>query len=117
MQDQNAESVKSLECDDIAWVEAAHPLSARSLAMLRPTIRKQGSELWFTWNPRRRSDPVDEFFREAPENAIIVKANFYDNPFFPEVLDEERKLDFERYPDRYEHIWLGALTRSSVRRD
>src|SRR5262245_19528081 len=112
MQDQNAERVKSLEGYDIAWVEEAQTLSARSLAMLRPTIRKQGSELWFTWNPRRRSDPVDEFFREAPENAIIVKANFNDNPFFPEVLDEERKLDFERYPDRYEHIWLGDYAKA-----
>jgi hypothetical protein len=68
MQDQNVESVKSLEVYDIAFVEEAQTLSARSLAMLRPSIQKQGSELWFTWNRRCRSDPVDEFFREAPDN-------------------------------------------------
>ena len=114
MQDQNAESIKSLEGYDVAWVEEAQTLSARSLAMLRPTIRRDGSELWFTWNPRRRSDPVDEFFRgeKAPDNAIIVKANFNENPFFPEVLEEERKLDFSRYPDRYEHVWLGGYAKA-----
>ena len=51
MQDQNAESIKSLEGYDVAWVEEAQTLSARSLALLRPTIRADGSELWFTWNP------------------------------------------------------------------
>ena len=80
-QDQNAESIKSLEGYDVAWVEEAQTLSARSLALLRPTIRAEGSELWFTWNPRRKSDAVDEFFRaQQPDNSIIVRANFTDNP-------------------------------------
>jgi phage terminase large subunit len=114
MQDQNAESIKSLEGYNIAWVEEAQTLSARSLALLRPTIRTNGSELWFTWNPRRKSDAVDEFFRaqSPPENAIIVKANFTDNPFFPLVLEEEMQLDRERYPDRFAHTWLGDYARA-----
>jgi len=113
MQDQNAESIKSLEGYDVAWVEEAQTLSARSLALLRPTIRADGSEIWFTWNPRRKSDAVDEFLRsQKPDNAIIVKANFSDNPFFPAVLEEEMQLDRERYPDRFGHIWCGDYAKA-----
>jgi phage terminase large subunit len=97
MQDATAESIKSLEGYQIAWVEEAQTLSARSLALLRPTIRAEGSELWFSWNPRRKSDAVDEFLRvNKPENAIVVKSNWRDNPWFPSVLDEERQLDSSR---------------------
>ena len=64
MQDSTAESIKSLEGFDIAWVEEAQTLSARSLALLRPTIRKEGSELWANWNPRRKKDAIDEFLRQ-----------------------------------------------------
>ena len=106
-------SIKSLEGYDVAWVEEAQTLSARSLALLRPTIRADGSELWFTWNPRRKSDAVDEFLRGADlPNAIVVKANFIDNPFFPGALEEEMQLDRERYPDRFEHIWLGDYAKA-----
>src|ERR1700680_3188953 len=56
MQDQNAESIKSLEGFGIAWIEEAQTLSQRSLALLRPTIRIEGSEIWASWNPRRKSD-------------------------------------------------------------
>ena len=68
-----------------------------------------GSEIWFTWNPRRKSDAVDEFLRsQNPDNAIIVKANFSDNPFFPAVLVEEMQLDREWYPDRFEEYEDGT---------
>jgi len=87
MQDATAESIKSLEGYQIAWVEEAQTLSARSLALLRPTIRAEGSEIWFSWNPRRKSDAVDEFLRvNQPDNAIVVKANWRDNAWFPSVL-------------------------------
>ena len=70
-------------------------------------------ELWFTWNPRRKSDAVDEFLHEATlQNAIVVKANFPENPFFPAALEEEMQLDRERYPDRFEHIWLGEYAKA-----
>jgi hypothetical protein len=94
MQDSTAESTKSLEGFDVAWVEEAQTLSARSLALLRPTIRKEGSELWANWNPRRKKDAIDEFLRQKkPDNAVVVKANWRDNPWFPAVLEEERRLD------------------------
>jgi hypothetical protein len=98
MADHNAESVKSLENCHIAWCEEAQSLSARSLALLRPTIRAEGSQIWFSWNPRRRNDAVDEFFRygSSPDGAIIVRSNWRDNPWFPGVLKEERQLDRER---------------------
>src|SRR5579859_5081904 len=63
MQDHTADSIKSLEGFRIAWVDEAHSLSARSLALLRPTIRAARSELWASWNPRRKIDSIDDFFR------------------------------------------------------
>lgn len=116
MRDHTAESIKSLEGFDIAWVEEAQTLSERSLEMLRPTIRKPGSELWFSWNPRRATDPVDVLLRGAsmPPDAIVVQANYSDNPFLPRELDDERRHDQRAKPDRYPHIWLGAYEPAAV---
>lgn len=108
MQDHTAESIKSLEGFNAAWIEEAQTLSQRSLSLLRPTIREPGSEIWASWNPRRKSDAIDEFLRaKKPDDAVVVQANWRDNPWFPEVLEAERKLDLERYPERYGHIWEG----------
>lgn len=109
MQDHTAESIKSLEGFRIGWIEEAQTLSARSLSLLRPTIRAEGSELWASWNPRRKSDAIDDFLRgRKPAGAVVVKANWKDNPWFPSVLEDERKLDLELYPERYDHIWEGG---------
>jgi phage terminase large subunit len=88
MQNHTAESIKSLEGFDIAWVEEAQSLSQRSLDLLRPTIRKPGSELWFSWNPRESTDPVDALLRgdEPPPGAVVVEANYMDNPWLPDEL-------------------------------
>jgi phage terminase large subunit len=108
MADHTAESIKSLEGMDRAWVEEAQTLSDRSWSMLRPTIRKEGSEIWASWNPTRKTDAIDKFFRESPPaNAIVVKANWSDNPFLPSTMTDERLHDLERYPDRYSHVWEG----------
>ena len=109
MQDHTAESIKSLENFGTAWVEEAQTLSRRSLDLLRPTIRAEGSEIWFSWNPRRKSDPVDELLRlNPPTGSVVVRANWSDNPWFPEVLKQER-IDYHRdYPDRYDHTWEGG---------
>ena len=109
MQDNNAESIKSLEGFDIAWVEEAQTLSERSLQLLRPTIRKAGSELWFSWNARRKTDPVDALLRgsDLPTGAVVVKANWRDNPMFPDVLEQERLESLRLDPDQYPHIWEG----------
>jgi phage terminase large subunit len=113
LQDHNAESIKSLEGFRIAWIDEAQSLSARSLALLRPTIRARESELWASWNPRRKSDAIDDFLRgRRPEGARVVKANWRDNPWFPGVLEEERLLDQKLYPERYDHIWEGDYARA-----
>lgn len=109
MQSYNADNIKSLEAYDIAWVEEAQTLSQHSLDMLRPTIRKEGSELWFSWNPRYKTDPVDIFFRKQKrDNAIAVSVNWRDNPWFPAVLRKEMTDDYAEDEDKAEHIWGGA---------
>lgn len=109
MQDHTAESLKSLEGYSRAWVEEAQTLSARSLGLLRPTIRAENSELWFSWNPTRKSDPVDQMFRagDPPTDSTIVKANWTENKLFPAVLNQERLDCLRSQPDQYGHIWDG----------
>lgn len=118
MQNHTADSIKSLEGYDIAWVEEAQSLSQRSLDLLRPTIRKNGSEIWFSWNPNLESDPVDILLRgpNPPPDAIVVEANYNDNPWFPEVLRQEMEYDKKRDPDKYEHVWRGKYVRNSEAR-
>lgn len=110
MQDHTADSIKSLEGYRLAWVEEAQSLSARSLQLLRPTIRLEGSELWFGWNPRRKSDAVDALLRGVglPTGAVVVKANWKDNPYFPAVLEQERQDCLRLQPEQYEHVWEGG---------
>jgi phage terminase large subunit len=110
MQDHTAESIKSLEGYKRAWCEEAQVLSARSLSLLRPTIRAEGSELWFSWNPRKKTDPVDAMLRgtEKPTGSVVVRANWSDNPFFPAVLEQERQDCLRATPDQYDHIWEGG---------
>lgn len=109
MQSYNASNIKSLEGYDVAWVEEAQTLSQHSLDLLRPTLRKPGSELWFSWNPQYKTDPVDAFFRKhPPADAISVMVNWQDNPWFPDVLRNEMLHDFEVDEDKAEHIWNGA---------
>jgi phage terminase large subunit len=113
MTDHNAESIKSLEGVRRAWIEEAQTLSERSLELLRPTIRAEGSEIWASWNPTRQKDAIDVFLRQdPPDNAIVVEANWRDNPWFPKVLEEERKLELDRYPDRYDHVWEGGYVKA-----
>lgn len=109
MQDHTSESIKSLEGFKIAWFEEAQTASQRSLDLLRPTIRAPGSELWFSWNPRFATDPIDRMLRgeNIPAGALVVEANYVDNPWLPQELIEEIEYDKRRDPDKYAHIWLG----------
>lgn len=118
MQNHTADSIKSLEGFDGAWVEEAQSLSQRSLDLLRPTIRKEGSELWFSWNPNLETDPVDVLLRgeEPPPDTIVVQANYSDNPWLPDVLRAEMEFDRRRDPDKYAHVWLGEYQRNSEAR-
>ncbi len=110
LQSFNAANIKSLEGFDIAWVEEAQTLSQHSLDLLRPTIRKAGSELWFSWNPRYKTDAVDKFFRkDKREDAICIMINWYDNPWFKTTpLYADMLADFEADEDKAEHVWNGA---------
>jgi phage terminase large subunit len=109
MQDSNAESIKSLEGFDVAWVEEAQTLSARSLELLRPTIRKEGSELWFSWNPRSKRDAVDQLLRaeDTPTDAVTIEVNWKHNPYFPDILEQERLDCMRLQAEQYNHIWEG----------
>jgi len=113
-----AESIKSLEGFDIAWFEEAQVASQRSLDLLRPTIRKPGSEILFTWNPRLSNDPVETLLRgpNPPPDTVVHEVNFADNPWFPNVLKDEMEYDKRRDPDKYAHIWLGEYVRNSEAR-
>ena len=114
MQDHTAETIKSLEGFKRAWVEEAQSLSDRSLKLLRPTIREDDSEIWFSWNPDQPEDAVDKFFQDPPDNAIVVHANSTDNPFLPETLRIERESDRQRLdPADFAHIWLGEYNTKS----
>lgn len=110
MQDYTADSIKSLEGFNRAWVIEAQNLSQRSLDLLRPTIRAEDSEIWFDWNPENETDPVDALFRgeNRPPNSIVVEANWQDNPWFPKVLRDEMEADTKADPEKAAHIWGGA---------
>lgn len=115
----NADSIKSLEGLDRAWVEEANTVSQASLDILIPTVRKPGSELVFSWNPRYPTDPVDAMFRGQagpPPNSIVIRANYSDNPWFPAELEAERQWDLRRDPDKHAHIWGGEYLRNSEAR-
>ena len=109
MTDSSAESIKSLEGYLTAWCEESQTMSARSLQLLRPTIRAPDSELWFSWNARRKSDPVDALLRSEtpPTGTVCLLANWRDNPYFPAVLEQERLDCLANDPDQYGHIWEG----------
>lgn len=118
MQDHTSDSIKSLEGFGIAWFEEAQSASQRSLDLLRPTIRAPGSELWFSWNPNQATDPIDALLRsdDPPPGAVIVRANYADNPWLPAELLTEMEYDRKRDPEKYAHIWLGEYQRNSEAR-
>jgi len=110
MNDYTADSIKSLEGFKRAWWEEAQTATMHSLNLLRPTIRAQESELWFSWNPRRKTDPVDIMLRgeEKPSGSVVVRANWRDNPWLTQELIQERLDCLRMQPDQYDHIWEGG---------
>jgi phage terminase large subunit len=116
LQDHTADSIKSFEGFHRFWNEEAQSTSAMSIGLIRPTIRWENkrlglkSELWWGWNPRKKSDAVDRMFRgpEPRKDTILVKANWKDNPFFPSVLEDERQECLRLTPEQYDHIWEGG---------
>lgn len=109
LRDHTVDSIKSMEGVDIAWLEEAETISERSLQLLEPTIRKEGSEIWCSWNPRRRSAPVERLIPWADESvAALVHANYRDNPFLSETVRGLAARHLRDNPDTYPHVWLGA---------
>lgn len=110
MNDYTSESVKSLEGFKRAWWEEAQTATSHSLNLLRPTLRASGSELWFSWNPRRKTDPVDVMLRgvERPTGAVVVQANWRDNPWFTAELEQERLDCLRMQAEQYDHVWDGG---------
>ncbi|UPT53277.1 terminase large subunit [Synechococcus phage Ssp-JY38] len=109
--DRNPDSAKSLEGADICWVEEARTINKRSFEILVPTVRKPGSELWWSWNPEYREDPVDAYFRGSvvPPGARVQQVGIEDNPYFYLTeLPNEMWFMQQHNQARYEHIWLGG---------
>jgi phage terminase large subunit len=101
------ESIKSFEGCDIVWVEEAQTVSKKSWDILIPTIRKPDSEIWVSFNPALDTDDTyQRFVINPPPECSVVKVNYYDNPWFPEVLENERLHSENTNPD-YKNIWLG----------
>ena len=104
----NAAEIKSTEGIDIAFVEEASAVSDDSWKLLIPTIRAPGSEIWAVFNPDQESDPVyRRFVLDPPDNAIVRRVNYDDNPWFPPELEAERAYLARVDPDAYAHVWLG----------
>jgi len=110
----NITNIKSFEGVDICWVEEAQTVSKTSWNILIPTIRKEKSEIWITFNPELESDETyQRFIVSPPENAIIQKINWYDNPWFPDTLRFEKDSLKNRDPEAYNTVWEG-LCRQTV---
>lgn len=115
MQNHTSDSIKSLQGFHRAWVEEAQSLSQRSLDLLRPTIREPGSEIWFSWNPEKDTDPVDALLvgDDPPPDSVVVHADYTDNPFLPDVLRQEMEYDRSRDFEKYLHVWKGKYKKVS----
>ena len=104
----NATEIKSLEGVDVCWVEEAQSVSKDSWDLLIPTIRKQGSEIWISFNPGKPDDETyQRFVVEPPDDALVVKVGYQDNPWFPETLKKEMEYCRRVSPDDFKHIWGG----------
>lgn len=110
----NTNNIKSIEGIDVCWVEEAQSVSANSWNVLIPTIRKQDSEIWVSFNPELPTDDTWKRFVESPpESSVVVKVNWNDNPWFPETLNLERLSLKSRDLSAYNNVWEGA-TRNTV---
>lgn len=104
----NVANVKSYEGVDYCWVEEAQTVSRHSWNTLIPTIRKEGSEIWITFNPELETDETyQRFVVRPPEQAVVQKINWSDNPWFPEVLALEKDSLKSRDPSAYQTVWEG----------
>ena len=105
---RNVQSIKSMAGLTHCWIEEGQTISAESWQVLVPTIREEGSEIWVTFNPYEKSDPIyQEFVVKGKENGYIQRVNWDSNSHFPSTLDAERREMQRTDPDLYAHIWEG----------
>ena len=105
----NVANIKSYEGCDICWVEEAQTTSKLSWNVLIPTIRKEGSEIWISFNPELETDETyQRFIVNQPENCIVQRINWSDNPWFPETLRLEKDALFVRDREAYNTVWEGV---------
>ena len=110
----NVTNIKSFEGVDLCWVEEAQSVSKTSWNILIPTIRKEKSEIWITFNPELESDETyQRFVVSPPENCKVAKINWSDNPWFPDTLKLEKDALFSRDREAYNTVWEG-LCRQTV---
>ena len=110
----NVANIKSYEGVDICWVEEAQTTSRLSWNVLIPTIRKEGSEIWISFNPELETDETyQRFVANPPADSITMKVNWYDNPWFPETLRLEKDALKARDEEAYNQVWEG-LCRQTV---
>lgn len=104
----NINEIKSFHAVDIVWIEEAVNVSKASWDVLIPTIRKEGSEIWLTFNPELEEDETyQRFVVDPPTDSWVVKVNYNDNPWFPEVLEKERADLQRKDPEAYLNVWEG----------
>jgi len=102
------DTIKSYEGIDIVWIEEGQTITERSWKILIPTIRKDESEIWVSFNPELESDPTYmRFVKHPAPDSIVVMVNWRDNPYFNEVLEKERQDCLQRFPRDYQNVWEG----------
>ncbi len=102
------DTIKSYEGIDIVWIEEGQTITERSWKILIPTIRKDGSEIWVSFNPDLESDPTYvRFVKNPAPDSIVVMVNWRDNPYFNEVMEAERQDCLRRFPKDYPNVWEG----------
>ena len=105
---RNLDSVKGQARIHLCWLDEAENLSNMAYEKLIPTVREHESSIWVTYNPESKQSATHKrFIEQTPDDCIVVECNWRDNPWFPEVLDNERKEDLEKRPEAYDHIWNG----------
>lgn len=107
--ERNVSSIKSKAKILLFWADEAEDVPEKTWETLIPTLRQEESELWVTWNPKRKSSATNKRFRESKDPRFkVAEINWRDNPRFPEILNRQRLRDLEERPESYEHIWEGA---------
>lgn len=108
--DRNIASIKSKARILLCWVDEAEPVTEEAWQTLIPTLREEDSELWVTWNPRRKNSATHKRFRLTKDpRTKMVEMNWRDNPWFPAILERARTKDQTERPDSYDHIWEGGF--------